>query len=380
MESSENGKNSADKQDELRFGFGANWADYIEKNLSSERVEISKNHLLSFLKLKSLAGKTFLDIGCGSGLHSLAAWRAGASRVVSFDYDSASVATTKRLFELSGRPDNWTVMQGSVLDKDFMNTLPKSDVVYSWGVLHHTGSMWEAIRNSASCLHEKSVFYIALYSKDAYVSPPYEYWLSVKREYNHAGMVKKKWMEWRYAMRDLLPMVVRGKNPVSYVRNYKKSRGMSYWHDAKDWLGGYPMEFAGNKETELFARAELGLELIFIKAGEGNTEFLFRPIESNNYWDEAARATAMRSVAGPYRHLSGHAWSVNIPDCGAADRLMLYENSSPVGWPNASSSAIEKWGRGRYRVDGQQLIFSTTDNSDPNQSGKAYGFRANFFA
>lgn len=369
------------KKEDLRFGFGANWADYIDKNFSDERVEISQRHLIGFLKLGNLNGRTFLDIGCGSGLHSLAAWRAGAAQVVSFDYDKNSVTTTKKLHELSGSPKNWVVMQGSVLDKEFMNSLPKSDVVYSWGVLHHTGSMWEAIGNAALCLHNKSVFYIALYSKDVYVSPPYEYWLEVKREYNYAGPIKKMWMEFRYAWKDSIrEHLIRGKNPLTYMKTYKQSRGMSYWHDVKDWLGGYPMEFAGNKETECFGRAELGLELIHIKAGEGNTEFLFRPFNSNNYWDEVTSKAPFQIIPGPFKHLGGRAWAADLPICelGSVEKFMLYEDTSPVGWPNSPLSSIEGWGSGRYRVEKDILIFSTTDNSDPNQMGKTYGFRVDF--
>ena len=125
------GDSIASEKEDLRFGFGANWADYIDKNFSEERVDISRRHLLGFLKLNDLKGKTFLDIGCGSGLHSLAAWRSGAEQVVSFDYDQNSVATTKKLQELSGSPKNWIVLQGSVLDELFIDSLPKSDIVYS---------------------------------------------------------------------------------------------------------------------------------------------------------------------------------------------------------------------------------------------------------
>lgn len=367
--------------EELRFGFGANWADYIEKNFSEERVEISRAHLLGLLKLDDLKGKSFLDIGCGSGLHSLAAWRSGAERVVSFDYDPNSVATTKKLHELSGSPGNWKIMQGSVLDKQFMESLPKSDIVYSWGVLHHTGSMWDAIENAAKCMHEASVFYIALYSKDVYVSPPYEYWLDVKRVYNHAGSIKKRWMEWAYAWRDSIRgHLIRGKNPLSYMKSYKQSRGMSYWHDVKDWLGGYPMEFAGNKETELFGREKLGLELIHIKAGEGNTEFLFRKINAHNYWDDVVKHVPLSTIRGPFKHVSGHAWSASLDglSLGQVGKLMVYENGSPVGWPNAPRSSIEEWGSGRYTVDRTNLIFSATDNSDPNKTCKLYQLRADF--
>lgn len=375
--------NNVQKSEDLRFGFGANWADYIDKNFSDERVEISRRHLLAFLKLEDLKSKTFLDIGCGSGLHSLAAWRSGAERVVSFDYDQHSVATTKKLHELSGSPKNWVIMQGSVLDEAFMDSLPKSDIVYSWGVLHHTGNMWEAIKNAARCVHRSSVFYIALYSTDVYVDPPAEYWLKIKREYNFASPMKKIWMEWRYAWKDSIKgCLIRGKNPLAHMREYRLSRGMSYWHDVRDWLGGYPMEFAGNKETEIFARKELNLELIHIKAGEGNTEFLFRPVGETNYWDDAISKSPLIELQGPFQHISGNAWRVSLPvvnsGIGDARRFMLYENGSPLGWPNAPQSSIEGWGGGRYRVENDALIFSTSENSNPNEAGKVYQFRSNF--
>jgi SAM-dependent methyltransferase len=377
------GDSVASEKEDLRFGFGANWADYIDKNFSEERVNISRRHLLGFLKLNDLKGKTFLDIGCGSGLHSLAAWRSGAEQVVSFDYDQNSVATTKKLQELSGSPKNWIVLQGSVLDELFIDSLPKSDIVYSWGVLHHTGNMWKAIENSSRCLHKSSVFYIALYSSDIYVDPPADYWLKIKREYNLASPLKKILMEWRYAWKDSIRgCLIRGKNPLIHMREYKLSRGMSYWHDVKDWLGGYPMEFAGNKETELFARNRLNLELIHVKAGEGNTEFLFRPLGAVNYWDSVASHSKSYKLQGPFKKISGNAWEVSLPinkdDIGNIESLMLYENGSPVGWPNSPQSSIEGWGKGRYRVQQDQLIFSTTDGSDPNETNKIYEFRTNF--
>jgi SAM-dependent methyltransferase len=369
------------KEEELRFGFGANWADYVEKNFSDERVNISQRHLLGFLKLGDLRGRTFLDIGCGSGLHSLAALRANAEKVVSFDYDHDSVVTTNRLREMSGSPSNWTVLQGSVLDDAFMATLPKADIVYSWGVLHHTGHMWDAIRNAASAVSADGVYNIALYSKDVYVSPPFEYWLDVKRRYNRSGRVGKAWMEWQYAWKDSIKgCILRGKNPMAHMREYKRSRGMSYWHDVRDWLGGYPMEFAGNNETEVFAREQLGMELIHTKAGEGNTEFLFRRRGALNYWDTVTSSFPLQILAGPFEHVAGFAWRCEIysPSIGDPRQFMLYENGTPVGWPNAPVEAIRAWGRGRYRVEQNFLIFSSLENADPNKSRATYAFRAGF--
>src|SRR5687767_11581001 len=80
----------SETDDALRFGFGANWTDYVKKHFSEERLTIAQDHLLRFLRMSSLTGKSFLDIGCGSGLHSLSAWRAGARPVFSFDYDPKS--------------------------------------------------------------------------------------------------------------------------------------------------------------------------------------------------------------------------------------------------------------------------------------------------
>ena len=379
MASDQNQESEPNTSGDLRFGFGENWADYIEKHFSDERLEISQKHLLSFLKLETLKDKTFLDVGCGSGLHSLAAWRAGAKRVVSFDYDENSVATTNMLRKYSGNPENWIVLQGSVLDANFMSSLSIFDVVYSWGVLHHTGSMWEAVENAGKCLDENGVLYMALYSKDAYVSPPYEYWLGVKKKYNKANKLTKMWMAWRYAWRDSIRSnLIRFKNPLRHMSEYKKSRGMSYWHDVKDWLGGYPMEFAGNKETEEFCRNKLNLELINIKAGEGNTEFLFRPVNSRNYWDEVLSISEINQISGPFMHVKGNAWRADISGLklGEAEQFMLYENDIPIGWPNTTLLSIETWGSGRYRIDDNILFFSSTDNTNPNDN--KYGFRTDF--
>jgi SAM-dependent methyltransferase len=365
----------------MRFSFGANWADYVKKMYSEERVRISQAHLLRFLRVQDLRGKKFIDIGCGSGLHSLAAWRAQADEVISFDFDGEAVATTKHLRDRAGNPSNWRVLQGSILDPDFVKALPKAEVVYSWGVLHHTGNMWDAVRQAAKTLHPRGVLYLALYCKEVYVSPPYTYWVQVKRAYNRGSILKKKWMEWEYAWRNSIrDCLKKRENPFKHIKEYKQSRGMSYWHDVKDWLGGYPIEFAGNQETEVFAREQLGLELIHRKAGQGNTEYLFRPADICNYWDKVLKVTPMRTIGTNYYPVGGFAWRVELPslEIGDREKFMLYENSSPVGWPSAPLSCIQYHGKGRYRVENSELIFSATDNSDPRINGKKYSFRPDF--
>jgi SAM-dependent methyltransferase len=369
-------------EEHLRFGFGKNWAEFVDAHFSEDRIEEAQKHLLRFLRLDDLAGKTFLDIGCGSGLHSLAALRAGAVRIVSFDYDSDSVATTKHLRAFAGEPAHWSVLQGSVLDPVFMQSLEPADIVYSWGVLHHTGDLWRAVENAAIPMRADGVFYIALYSSDVYLDPPPEYWLDLKRRYNRAGPWMKRWMEWKYAWREsIYPDLKNFRNPFKLILGYAASRGMSYWTDVRDWLGGYPMEFAGNEETKIFGHDRLGLELINISAGHGNTEFLFRHQGAKNYWDEVRATTRLTELHGPFLHRAGHGYQIDLPNyVETADdiqhprrsRLMLYEDGEPVGFAHQTIADIENHGRGRYSHWQKFLIFSTTDGSNPNTNGRRY--------
>lgn len=264
-------------KDTIRFGFGKNWQKFIENNFDEERIEISRRHILGFLKMNSLEGKYFLDVGCGSGLHSLAALRAGAEKIVSFDLDMASVATAKKLWEFSGSPKHWTVLQGSILDQNLIAKVEPADIVYSWGVLHHTGDMWKAIENTASLLKGDSLLYMALYDYDAFIDPPPEFWLAVKKRYNEGAPLTKRWIELWYIWRFIL-----GYRPYYLPRyiqrmiKYRQSRGMALYTDIKDWLGGWPMEFAKTDDVKHFCKEKLELELVNISTGEANSEYLFK--------------------------------------------------------------------------------------------------------
>lgn len=262
--------------EELRFGFGKNWEDYIKKHFNEERVEISRKHLVNFLGVESLKGKTFLDIGCGSGLHSLAAFKSGAAAIYSFDYDIHSVRATEIVRKFAGNPENWHVTQGSILDDQFVSSLQPADIVYSWGVLHHTGDMWKAMDNAARLAKKESLLYIALYDYDIHVDPTPEFWLDVKKKYNLSSWLGKRKMElwyiWRFMMYGKLSNL---SEVVSRAWKYKESRGMAMYNDIKDWLGGWPMDFAKRVEVKAWAERH-HLEMATMKTGEANTEYLFR--------------------------------------------------------------------------------------------------------
>jgi SAM-dependent methyltransferase len=260
------------------FAFGKNWEAFVNEHFTDERVFISKEHLLRFIGLDSLTGKYFLDVGCGSGLSSLAALRAGAARIISFDVDEDSVATTKRLWEWAGCPSHWMVLHGSALDPAFLATLPPADILYSWGVLHHTGALWQAIENVLPLVKRDGVFYVALYT----TTPESPFWIGIKREYNASSEPKKRAMEAWYIWRSTIwPMLRAGQNPIKHMVGYKRSRGMEFLTDVRDWLGGWPYEDATVEEVQAFFHKR-GFRQINIKTGEANTEYLFAPGAAQN--------------------------------------------------------------------------------------------------
>lgn len=254
----------------VTFSFGQNWKDYLT-TVSVDEIERAKDDIESWLGKDFILGKSVVDIGCGSGIHSLAFCLLGAASLVSFDFDKNSVDATMSLWRAESRPKQWNVSQGSILDKRFVENINcKFDIVYSWGVLHHTGAMWEAIGNALSLVKPGGIFWISLYAK----GPRYTQDLSLKRQYNSASNLGKRWMIYKAIWKLMLRRIKRLQNPFKW--NEKKVRGMNVYHDIIDWLGGLPYEVASENEVLSFCRKRgLVLEKIKVKGEGGCNVYLF---------------------------------------------------------------------------------------------------------
>jgi SAM-dependent methyltransferase len=259
-----------------RFPFGENWRRFLAL-LDDDRIDRAAASLAEQLDVVDLAGRSFLDAGSGSGLFSLAAIRLGA-KVVSFDFDPASVACTEELRRRYGGGASWEILTGSVLDRGFVASLGEFDVVYSWGVLHHTGDMWKACDVISMAVAQGGLLYIALYNDQGMASTA---WTVIKRRYNRAGPAGRRALELgtgayfttRRAGGRLARRLAGAEAPVGDT-----DRGMDASADLRDWVGGYPFEVASPDAVFVFYR-ERGYALQRLKTVAGHlgcNEFVFQ--------------------------------------------------------------------------------------------------------
>ncbi len=257
----------------ISFSFGGNW----EKFLTSVD-EFTVSHVISsfkkFTRFDKIDNHTFLDIGCGSGINSLMAHTLGAKKIVSIDVDPNCIACTEELRQhFAHDAENWEIVQGPVLDRDFLSSLGFFSYVYSWGVLHHTGDMWSAIDNVVRCVEPGGNLHLALYNEHKNSKK----WLKIKRICNKYPKTLFPMMKIFYELYVYGSLLSRFKSPVSYNRKFREKRGMEFRRDVEDWLGGLPYEYC-RPDRLIDYVVDSGFVLLRFRMAKsiGCNEFLFR--------------------------------------------------------------------------------------------------------
>jgi 2-polyprenyl-6-hydroxyphenyl methylase/3-demethylubiquinone-9 3-methyltransferase len=263
-----------------RFKFGDNWIQYADK-INKVKINNALTSLSVAFDSSELKGRTLIDVGSGSGLFSLAASIMGAN-VTSFDYDDKSVLCTQKL-KNTYFPDSstWSVQQGSILDKNFISGLGTFDIVYSWGVLHHTGEMWRAIDNAASLVSKGGAFYIAIYNDQGWRS---KVWRHVKEIYLKLPDRLKFLIVIPSFLRMWGPRILLDSvrlQPLKTWNQYQDVRGMSPYRDVVDWVGGYPFEVATPSQIHdyLYKRGFILRKLNTVGGSLGCNEFIYQRSE-----------------------------------------------------------------------------------------------------
>ncbi len=170
------------------FDFGSNWEDFSKRHIDRRRLEAACESLRSLLAKENIEGKSFLDVGCGSGLFSIAAHQLGATKVVGIDVNPRCIEISQSNRDLlaPGSPIEFYI--ASALEPEKLQRFGNFDLVYAWGSLHHTGSMWDAVRNVSKCVAPEGTMILAIYNK--HITSPV--WKAVKWIYNQVpGLVQQ---------------------------------------------------------------------------------------------------------------------------------------------------------------------------------------------
>jgi len=136
--------------------------DEVEK-----RKYFVEPHIPGFAQFERWREKRVLEIGCGIGTDTINFARAGAS-VTAVDLSDESLTIAKRRAEVFGLEDKIDFFQANA--EELMSRVPPQqyDLVYSFGVIHHTPNPRSAIVQIRNYMAPSSELRIMLYAKHSW--------------------------------------------------------------------------------------------------------------------------------------------------------------------------------------------------------------------
>lgn len=168
---------------DTRDSFDYQWSDTPDGDWTKSRPELKereRNSVRSFSRLPDewFEGKQALDAGCGSGRWSWALASLGCA-VTAVDQSMAGVQHTK-----AACSEFASKVRG--FQHDLTKPLPLADrsfdLVWSFGVLHHTGDTYGSFRNIARLVKPGGYIFLMLYAEPNSNDPGgFDYYVEVER-------------------------------------------------------------------------------------------------------------------------------------------------------------------------------------------------------
>lgn len=117
-------------------------------------------HIRPFARFEEWKGKDVMEIGCGLGTDTMSFAKAGAI-VTAVDYSTSSLALAQTNAQQLGLPVTFFHANAELLSQ----TVPTKpyDLIYSFGVLHHTPNPENAYKEVAKYMNNDSVFKLMVY-------------------------------------------------------------------------------------------------------------------------------------------------------------------------------------------------------------------------
>jgi ubiquinone/menaquinone biosynthesis C-methylase UbiE len=132
-----------------------------------ERKYFVEPHIPTFADFASWNGKRVLEIGCGIGTDAINfAKHGGIYTGVELSSESLKLARSRfEVFGLSGR-----LLEGDAEIIDELLVGETFDLIYSFGVLHHTPSLPKALNAIAKLMHSTTIFKMMVYAENSWKS------------------------------------------------------------------------------------------------------------------------------------------------------------------------------------------------------------------
>jgi SAM-dependent methyltransferase len=124
-------------------------------------------HIPLFAEFDRWRGKRVLEIGCGIGTTTTSFARAGAF-VTSVDLSAESVALTRRRADVYGISDRVQVVAGNAERLSTFLPVEPYDLVWSFGVIHHSPHPERIVGEVRQYMHAHSEFRLMVYSRVSY--------------------------------------------------------------------------------------------------------------------------------------------------------------------------------------------------------------------